>query len=130
LFAQHGRTLTDESPECDHVAVGVSLALLMSALLIHYQQEGESRAFSIMSFANQAEDADRFSMRGETSDPSPLPNVYRGERALAGWGGEIGDTCWKARVFYKSEYRKYPLYRLCRFLNEADIKWLDMIVQE
>jgi len=91
-------------------------------------KEGESREFSIMSFANQAEDADMFRIRDETSDPSPLPNLYLGERALAEWGGKIGDTmtlntpAGKQDFFIKASIESTHYTDYVGFLNEEDVE--------
>ncbi|WP_165769027.1 ABC transporter permease [Virgibacillus profundi] len=55
-------------------------------------QNEEEREFSIMSFSGEAEEAEIFLITAEANEATELATLYLGERALAEWGGEVGDV--------------------------------------
>ncbi|MBY7145013.1 FtsX-like permease family protein [Virgibacillus sp. NKC19-3] len=54
-------------------------------------KQRDEREFSIMSFSGDSEDAEIFQVTEEVAESEQFPNLYLGERALAEWGGEVGD---------------------------------------
>ncbi|GGB52373.1 hypothetical protein GCM10011409_32420 [Lentibacillus populi] len=52
---------------------------------------GEDREFSIMSYSGDPDKAAFFRISDEAKEVAGFPQLYLGERALAEWGGEVGD---------------------------------------
>ncbi|MGY0693928.1 ABC transporter permease [Virgibacillus sp. FSP13] len=55
-------------------------------------KDGEDREFSLMSYSGNPDEAEVFRISNEVNEVTQLPILYLGERALAEWKGEVGDS--------------------------------------